>query len=61
MPDFILNCGGFLQALVERDGGTIEKARKESIIVSKRVKQIFDYSKKHNLTLLESATKLFDR
>tara|TARA_Y100000310_G_scaffold342264_1_gene444757 strand:+ start:1444 stop:2505 length:1062 start_codon:yes stop_codon:yes gene_type:complete len=61
VPDFILNCGGFLQALVERDGGTIEKARKESIIVSKRVKQIFDYSKKHNLTLLESATKLFDR
>jgi leucine dehydrogenase len=61
VPDFILNCGGFLQALVEREGETIETARKRSIIVAKRIKQIISYSKKHNLTLLESATQLFDR
>lgn len=60
-PDFVLNCGGFLQALVERNGGTARIARKKSIVVAKRVKQLIDFSKKNNLTLLESAIQLFDR
>jgi len=61
VPDFVLNCGGFLQALVERNGGTVEEARKKSIIVSDRLKAIIDYSRKNKLTLLGSAKKMFDR
>ena len=61
IPDFILNCGGFLQALVERSGGTLESARKKSIIVKKRIKEIINYSRKNKTTLLESAIMLFDK
>ena len=61
IPDFVLNCGGFLQALVERSGGTVEEARKKSIVVGERLNKVINYSRKHQLTLLESATKLFDR
>lgn len=59
VPGFILNCAGFLQALVERKGGTIKEAREKSKIVSKRVSQIIAFSKKHKCTLLESSVKLF--
>lgn len=61
VPDFVLNCGGFLQALVERNGGTVEEARKKSMIVGDRLKAVIDYSRKNKLTLLESARKMFDR
>ncbi|MEK6969928.1 MAG: Glu/Leu/Phe/Val dehydrogenase dimerization domain-containing protein [Nanoarchaeota archaeon] len=60
VPDFILNCGGFLQALVERKGGTIEEARKKSTIIRDRLKEVINHSKKNKLTLLESAIKIFD-
>jgi len=59
VPDFVLNCAGFLQALVERKGGTVKEAREKSKIVGKKLKELINYSKKHKLTLLESATKLF--
>ena len=61
VPDFVMNCGGFLQALVERKGGTIEEARKQSKIVGERLKEVIKHSRKNKFTLLESATKLFDR
>ncbi|MBI4919409.1 hypothetical protein HY837_05730 [archaeon] len=61
IPDFVLNCGGFLQALVEREGKTVQEARKKSGIVGKRLKQIIRHSKKKKITLLKSATELFDR
>tara|TARA_Y100000310_G_scaffold286814_1_gene311301 strand:+ start:1506 stop:2570 length:1065 start_codon:yes stop_codon:yes gene_type:complete len=61
VPDFVLNCGGFLQALVERKGGTVGTARKKSVVVGERLNQVIRYSRKHDLTLLESATTLFDR
>lgn len=61
VPDFILNGGGFLQALVERRGRTVEEARKKSAIVGDKLKEIIAYSRKNKLTLLESATKFFDR
>ncbi len=61
VPDFVLNCGGFLQALVERSGGTVAEARKKSVIVGNRLKEIINYSRKNKITLLESATQLFDR
>lgn len=61
VPDFVLNCGGFLQALVERDGGTVKEARKKSSIVGKRLKQVILKSKKNKKTLLEVATELFDK
>ncbi len=61
IPDFVLNCAGFLQALVERNGGTAEEARKKAIIVGDKLKEVIDCSRKNKLTLLESAAKLFDR
>ncbi|MBI5065935.1 hypothetical protein HZA97_06870 [Candidatus Woesearchaeota archaeon] len=61
IPDFVLNCGGFLQALIEREGKTVLEARKKSNIVGKRLKQIIQYSKKKKITLLKSAAELFDR
>jgi leucine dehydrogenase len=61
VPDFVLNCGGFLQALVEKEGGTVKEARKRCNIVGKRLKQVILKSRKNNITLLEAATKLFDR
>lgn len=61
VPDFVLNCGGFLQALVERKGGTVEEARKKSRIIYDKLKEMIIYSRKNRVTLLESATKLFDR
>jgi leucine dehydrogenase len=61
VPDFILNCGGFLQALVERSGGTAEEARKKSKIVGNRLNKIIEHSRKNKITLLNSATELFDR
>ncbi len=61
VPDFVLNCGGFLQALVEREGGTVAEARRRSSIVGKRLKAVIARSREKNLTLLESATGMFDR
>ncbi|RLI68287.1 MAG: hypothetical protein DRP02_12885 [Candidatus Gerdarchaeota archaeon] len=61
IPDFVLNCAGFLQALIERKGGTTEEARKESVVVGKKLKEVISYAREHKLTLLESAVKLFDR
>ena len=61
VPDFVLNCGGFLQALVEREGGTIQEAKEKAKIVEKRLKEVIDYSRKNKTTLLESARRLFDR
>ncbi len=61
IPAFVLNCAGFLQALVERNGGTVKDARRKARIVGKRLKQVIDYSRKNKITLLESATRLFDR
>lgn len=61
IPDFVLNCGGFLQALEERKGKTVQEARKKSSIVGERLKQIIQYSKKKKITLLKSSTELFDR
>jgi leucine dehydrogenase len=61
VPDFVLNCGGFLQALVERDGGSVKNARKKSSIVGKRLKQVILKSRKNKMTMLEAATELFDR
>lgn len=61
VPDFVLNCGGFLQALVERSGGSVEEARKRAMVVGDKLREVIDYSRRNNITLLESATKLFDR
>ena len=61
VPDFVLNCGGFLQALVERSGGTVQEARKKSTIVGTQLKYVINYSRKNKITLLGSASKLFDR
>jgi leucine dehydrogenase len=59
IPDFVINCAGYLQALVERDGGTVDEARKKSKIVRERLKEVIRYSKRHRLTMLQSALKLF--
>ena len=60
IPDFVINSGGFLQAIVERQGGTIYQAKEKSIIVGEKIKQIISYSKKEKMTLLESAKKMFE-
>ncbi len=59
IPDFVLNAGGFLQALVERNGGTIADARDKSKIIGTRINEIIDFSQKNNLSLLESSVQLF--
>ena len=59
IPDFALNCSGFLQALVERKGGTVQEAREKSKIVAKRIKQIIEFSRNNGCTLLQAAIKLF--
>jgi len=61
VPDFVLNSGGFLQALVERQGGTVQEARQKAEIVGKRVQEVIEQAKKRECTLLEAATFLFDR
>src|SRR3989344_3368610 len=45
IPDFVLNCGGFLQALVERKGGTVSEAREKSMLVGDRVNEIIAHSR----------------
>jgi glutamate dehydrogenase/leucine dehydrogenase len=59
IPDFILNCGGFLQAMVEREGKSVQEARKRSKIVGEKLKQVIEKAKKENKTLLEAATNFF--
>ncbi len=59
IPDFVINCAGFLQALVERNGGKVAEARKRSEIVGRKIKQIIDFSRKDNCTLLEASIRLF--
>jgi len=59
IPDFVINCSGFLQALIERDGGDVKEAREKSKIVGRKVKQIIDFSRKNNCTLCESSIRLF--
>lgn len=61
IPDFVLNCAGFLQALIERQGGTVKEARKRSSTVGKKLQEVILHSRKHKCTLLESSVKLFDR
>jgi len=59
VPDFVINCAGFLQAIIERDGGTVEDAREKSKLIAERLNQIIEFSRINNLTLLESSLKLF--
>lgn len=59
VPEFVLNCAGFLQALVERNGGDVEEARKKSKLVAEKISEVINFSKKNNCTLLESSIKLF--
>lgn len=59
VPDFLINCAGFLQAIIERNGGTVEEARKKSEIVAEKLKQVIEFSSKNNRTLLESSLALF--
>lgn len=61
IPDFVINCGGFLQALIERNGGSVEKARKRANIVGQKLRQVTLYSKRNKISLLEAALELFDR
>ncbi len=59
VPDFVINCSGFLQALVERNSGTVEDAREKSKIVAEKLNQVIEFATKNNLTLLESSLRLF--
>ncbi|MEX2017165.1 MAG: hypothetical protein WD876_01700, partial [Candidatus Pacearchaeota archaeon] len=59
IPDFVLNVAGFMQALIEREGGTVEEARRKSKIVGEKISLIINHSQKHRKTLLESAIELF--
>jgi len=59
IPEFVLNAGGFLQALVERSGGTIEQAREKSKIIADRINEVIDFSEKNKVSLLESSIRLF--
>jgi leucine dehydrogenase len=61
LPDFVINAGGFLQALVEKRKGTVKQAREEAKIIPLQLRRAINYSKKNNCTLLEAAIKLFDR
>lgn len=61
IPDFVLNCAGFLQALMERSGGTVHEARQKSAIVGKKLQEVLKHSREHRCTLLESALLLFNR
>ncbi|PIN94939.1 hypothetical protein COU53_01665 [Candidatus Pacearchaeota archaeon CG10_big_fil_rev_8_21_14_0_10_30_48] len=60
VPDFVINSGGFLQALIERRGGSVKEAKEESIIIAKQLQRVIDHSRKNKLSLLESAFILFD-
>jgi len=59
VPDFVLNCAGFLQALIERKGGNVKDARKKSNIIAKKLSEIIHFSRENKCTLLESANKIF--
>ena len=61
LPDFVINAGGYLQALVEKRKGTVKQARKEAKIIPKQLRKAINYSKKHRCTILEASIKLFDR
>lgn len=59
VPDFVINCAGFLQAIIERNGGSVGDAREKSKIVAEKLNQAIEFSVKNRLTLLESSLKLF--
>ena len=59
IPEFVLNSAGFLQALIEREGGTIKEAREKSKIVAQKIGEVINHSQKNKLTLLGSAIQLF--
>ncbi len=59
IPEFVLNSAGFLQALVERESGSIEEAREKSKIVARKINEVIDFSEKNNCTLLKSSIRLF--
>ena len=59
IPEFVLHAGGFLQALVERKGGTIEEAAEKSRIVGRRIEEVVALSKAEEITLMEAARELF--
>lgn len=59
VPDFVINCAGFLQALVERKGSTIEEAREKSKIIAQKLNQIIEFSVRNKITLLEASLRLF--
>jgi len=59
VPDFVINCAGFLQALIERNKGDVEEAREKSKIAADKLNQVIEFSRKNNCTLLQSSLKLF--
>ncbi|PIZ51088.1 hypothetical protein COY27_04810 [Candidatus Woesearchaeota archaeon CG_4_10_14_0_2_um_filter_33_13] len=59
VPDFVINCAGFLQALIERNKGDVEEAREKSMIAADKLNQVIEFSRKNNCTLLQSSLKLF--
>lgn len=58
LPDFIINAGGFLQAIVEREGGTIEQARARTDIIPRKLNQAIDRSRERGVSLLTAALEL---
>ncbi|MBW2965353.1 hypothetical protein KY363_07895 [Candidatus Woesearchaeota archaeon] len=59
VPEFVLNSAGFLQALVERRGGTVREARQLSRIVPERIQEVIKHSRMTGKTLLEAGIELF--
>ena len=59
VPDFVINCAGFLQALIERNKGDVEDAREKSNIAAEKLNRVIEFSSENNLTLLEASLKLF--
>jgi leucine dehydrogenase len=61
VPDFVLNCAGFLQALVERNDRTVEEAREKSKIVREKLLEVIKLSRKKKCGLLEAGLELFEK
>lgn len=59
IPDFVLNSGGYLQAICERKNTGLETARAQTIVISHAVAKLLDLHEENNKTLWQNAVEIY--
>jgi len=60
-PDYVINAGGLLAVYNEKEGNTLEDAKKDAEGIEDRLYQMFEEARKNDITPLEAANRYAER